>query len=130
MQHTAGVYYSSIKMLAYNYKMNGGGHHEISSEFLCPSIEHVKVTQYGDDAIVVVSGQRLWFVHSLKLLSTIRDPFQVQDTSVSFKASMVDVVRSGEAKEDAVVIFSHFSPPLTGKLHVELNVSYSTNSMS
>ena len=85
----------------------------------------MKVTQYGDDAIVVVSGQRLWFVHSLKLLSTIRDPFQVQDTSVSFKASMVDVVRSGEAKKDRVVVYSYFSGPIAKEFHVELNVRFS-----
>ena len=121
MQHSAGVYYRSIKQLAYGYthKVNNEG---ISSDFLCPTIDQVKVTQYGSEAIIMVKGQKLWFVHSIQLPMTLAatERFQAQEVSVSFKAP---VNKEFNWKGAEVTILSHFSEPITKGVCVESNVS-------
>ena len=118
MQHSAGVYYRSIKKLAYNHECYERSNREISSEFLCPIIEEVKVTQYGSEAIIVVKGQKLWFIHSIRLpeTSATTEPFQIQEVFVSFKAKVNDI-------KDEVIILSYFSEPITERVRVESNVS-------
>lgn len=99
---------------------------DISCDFLCPSIDQVKITHYGlNDAIVVVTGQQLWFVYSIKLSEVIGDPFQVQERSVSFKTSMDNLgfVIQRSKEESEVVVYSHFHMPIQRKLIIELNVS-------
>lgn len=125
MQHSAGAYYSAIKVLAYNHKENKPQGHcpQISSEFLNPIIERVKVIQYGKEAIVVIKGQRLWFVHSVKLLSMTKEPLHIQESFVSIKAELDDSVMSGNQREIELVIFSRFSQAITRKIHMELDVS-------
>ena len=86
----------------------------------------MKVTQYGKDAIVVVTGHQLWFVHSIKRLTAVYEPFQLQEACVSFKADMNDFIPTDDRKNDEVVIFSHFSVPVTKKYSIELNVSLFT----
>lgn len=86
----------------------------------------MKVTQYGSDAIIVINGKQLWFVHSIKLSSLIIQPFQVQEVYVSFKAKLNDVKASDSCEEGVVVIFSHFCEPITRKFIVEPNVSLMT----
>ena len=76
------------------------------------------------DAIVVVTGQQLWFVYSLKLSTAVYEPFQLQDTCVSFKANMNDLLPTEDGKDDEVVIFSQFCQPITTKYSMELNVSF------
>ena len=83
----------------------------------------MKVTQYGKDAIVVVTGHQLWFVHSIKHKTAVYKPFQLQDACVSFKADMNDFIPTDDWKDDKVVIFSHFSPPITAHYSIDLNVS-------
>ena len=118
------MYYRSIKKLAYNHHQEESDfQQEISSEFLCPIVKQVKVTQYGNDAIIVVTGQRLWFVYSLKLASAVCEPFQLQEISVSFKATKEDIVHPDNLEDNQVIIFSHFCPPLTVNFTMELNVS-------
>ena len=123
VQHSAGVYYRSIKKLAYDHKEQKGIYLGISSEFLRPVVEGVKVTQYGSEAIIVVTGRQLWFVHSLKLSSMLKEPFQVQEVSVSFRANTDHFVIPGNQEEMEVVIFSHFSQPIMKNVCVELDVS-------
>ena len=99
---------------------------DISCDYLCPSIDQVKITHYGlNDAIVVVTGQQLWFVHSIKLSEVIKDPFQVQERSVSFKTNMDNLgfVIQRSKEESEVVVYSHFHLPVQRKLTIELNVS-------
>lgn len=123
LQHSAGVYYRAIKKYAYNHQPHQVKHEEISSEFLYPIIDHVKVTQYGSDAIIVINGKRLWFVHSIDLASLSIQPFQVQDVSVSFRAKMNDFNAFESLEESQVVIFSHFCQPITQKCIADPNVS-------
>ena len=121
MQHSAGVYYRSVKKLAYDHESYGAANQVISSEFLCPNIDQVKVTQYESEAIVVVKGQKLWFIHSLWLPATsaTKKPFQAQELFVSFKTNANDINWEG----CEVTILSHFSEPITKRVHVESNVS-------
>ena len=125
MQHSAGAYYSAIKVLAYNHKENKpqGYCPQISSEFLNPIIERVKVIQYGKEAVVAIKGQRLWFVHSVKLLSMTKEPLHIQESFVSIKTELDDSVMSGNQREIELVIFSRFSQAITRKIHMELDVS-------
>lgn len=120
-QHSAGVYYRSVKKLAYKHESHGTNNQPISSDFLCPLIEQVKVTWYGSETIIVVKGQKLWFVHSIRLPATLaaKEPFQAQEVSISFKAKVSDF----NWKEDEVIILSHFSEPIAKKVCVESNVS-------
>ena len=85
----------------------------------------MNVTQYESEAIIVVKGQKLWFVHSIKLSasSTIKEPFQVQPGSVSFKASTNKLVIPGNQEESEVVVFSHFHLPVQAQICVQLDVS-------
>ena len=70
----------------------------------------------------MVKGHRLWFVHSIRLPATAaaKEPFQAQETSVSFKAKVSDF----NGKEDEVIVLSHFSEPIAKKVCVESNVSW------
>lgn len=121
-QHSAGVYYRSVKKLAYKHESHRTNNQPISSDFLCPLIEQVRVTWYGSEVIIVVKGHRLWFVHSIRLPATsaAKEPFQAQEVSVSFKANVSDF----NWKEDEVIILSHFSEPIAKKVCVESNVSW------
>ena len=112
-----------MKKLAYNQKLPDYNTIEISSDFLHPNIEQVKIILYGRDAIIVITGQKLWFVHSIKMATVVSEPFQAQEVSVSFKANMDDLMAYDRWKEDKVMIFSHFSQPVTMKFCVELDVS-------
>lgn len=94
----------------------------VTSEFLLPSIDGVKVTQYGSEATVVITGKRLWFTHSLHLSTLLKVPFQVQKESVSFCARINDImVTNSEEKE--ITLFSYFATPVKRKVLVELDVS-------
>lgn len=121
-QHSAGVYYRLVKKLAYKHESHRTNNQPISSDFLCPGIEQVKVTWYGSEAIIMVKGQRLWFVHSIQLPATsaIKEPFQAQEVLVSFKAKVSDF----NWKEDEVAVLSHFSEPIAKTVCVESNVSW------
>lgn len=128
LQHSTDAYFKLIKKLAYDHEEHAVNNlmPEISSGFLCPSIDQVKITQYGlNDVIVVVTGQQLWFVHSIKLSKVMRDPFQVQERSVSFRTSMdnLDSVIQRCREESNVVVYSHFHIPVQRKVIIELNVS-------
>lgn len=94
-------------------------------EFLCPIIKQVKVAQYENEAIVVVKGQKLWFVHSVQLSasSTIKDRFQIQPASVSFKVSVNELDIPSNQEEIQVVAFSHFHLPVQAQICVQLDVS-------
>ena len=120
-QHSAGVYYRSIKKLTYKHERPETSNKKISSNFLCPTIDQVKVTQYGSEAIIVVKGQRLWFVHSIRLPAalTAKEPFQAQEISVSFK---VPTKKEFNWKGAEVTVLSHFSEPITKGVSVESNV--------
>ena len=126
MQHSAGVYYRSIKKLAYKHESHEKYNQSISSDFLCPIIDQVKVTQYESEAIIVVKGQRLWFVHSVRLPATLAtaEPFQVQEVCASFRAT---VSKDFNWKGAQVVIFSYFSEPIRKGVHVQSNVSCDIN---
>ena len=119
-------------MLAYNHEENKIPVHcpQISSDFLNPIIERVKVTQYGKAAIVAIEGQRLWFVHSVKLLSITKEPLHLQESFVSIKAELDDSVMSGNQREVELVVFSRFSQAITRKIHMELDVSVILNTSS
>ncbi|MCG8622690.1 MAG: hypothetical protein MJE68_11940 [Proteobacteria bacterium] len=94
----------------------------VTSEFLLPIIDSVKVTQYGSEATVVVTGQRLWFAHSLHLSTLLKEPFQVQKESISFCARINDImVTNKEDKE--VTLFSYLATPVKKRICVELDVS-------
>ena len=76
----------------------------------------------------MAKGQKLWFVHSLKLSSTtIKDPFQVQEYSICFKTDVNSIKIPDNQEEREVEIFSYFHQPVQVKICVEVNVS--TNSM-
>lgn len=76
----------------------------------------------------MAKGQKLWFVHSLKLSSTtIKDPFQVQEYSICFKTDVNSIKIPDNQEEREVEIFSYFHQPVQVKLCVEVNVS--TNSV-
>ena len=113
-----------MKKLVYNQKLPDYSNIEISRGFLHPNIEQVKVIQYGRDAIIVVTGRKLWFVHSIKMATVVSEPFQVQEVSVSFKANMDDLMACDRWKDDRVIIISHFSRPVMMKFSVEPNVSF------
>ena len=126
LQHSADVYFRSIEKLAYyDHKEPKRNDMELSGEFLHPIIEQVKVTQYENEAIIVVKGQRLWFVHSIQLStsSVVKDPFQVQQASVSFKATMDNIEIPGNQENSEIVVFSHFYLPVQTQLCVQLDVS-------
>ena len=87
----------------------------------------MKITKYGKEAIIVARGQKLWFVHSLKLSSvTIGDPFQVQEYSICFKTDVNSIKIPENQEEREVEIFSYFHQPVQVKLQMEVDVS--TNS--
>ena len=94
---------------------------EFSSKFLCPLIEGVKVIQYGNEAVIEVLGQKLWFVHSMKLSSIIKNPVQVKELSVSFKISMDKI--PGDQEENEIIIFSYFCHPIRQKVKIQTEVS-------
>ena len=122
MQHSEGAYYSAVKTFAYEYRVQGQCS-QISSEFLDPVIERVKVIQYGKEAIIAIKGQRLWFVHSVKLFSMFKEPLHIQETFVSIKAELDESVASGKQKVIELVVFSRFSQAISRKICVELDVS-------
>ena len=69
----------------------------------------------------MVKGQKLWFVHSIRLpTAATAERFQAQEVSVSFKAP---VKKEFDWKGAAVTILSHFSEPITKRVCVESNVS-------
>ena len=97
----------------------------ISGDFLRPAIVKVQVTQYESEAIIVAKGEKLWFVHSIKLAASpvIKKPFLSQSSSVSFK-EIVDNIKIPDGQEThEIVIFSHFHPPLRAQVCVQLDVS-------
>lgn len=96
---------------------------QISSDFLNPIIERVKITQYGKEAVIAIQGQHLWFVHSVKLLSMTKEPLHIQESFVSIKTELDESVMSGNQREIEIVIFSRFSQAITRKIHMELDVS-------
>ena len=117
------MYYRCVKKLTYKYDSQETNDEEISSDFLCPAIDLVKVTQYRSEAIIIVKGQKLWFVHSMNLpgdLPTKVEPFQTQELSVSFKA-MVD--KDFDWTGTKVTVLSHFSEGKIVGVSVESNVS-------
>ena len=127
MQHSPEVYFRLAKKLAYDDEVHKVKNEDIPNEYLCPSIERVKIiTQCGNEAIVVVTGQQLWFVHSVKLCSesVVEEPFQVQECSVSFKTKTENVKIPTSQEEREIVIYSYFDQPVQKKLHVELEVSF------
>ena len=96
----------------------------VSSEFLRPYIEKMKITKYGKEAVIVAKGQKLWFVHSLKLSSTtVKDPFQVQEYSICFRTDVNSIKIPDNQEEREIEIFSYFHQPVHMKLHVEVDVS-------
>ena len=96
----------------------------VSSEFLRPHIEKMKITKYGKEAVIVAKGQKLWFVHSLKLSSTtVKDPFQVQEYSICFKTDVNSIKIPDNQEEREIEIFSYFHQPVQMKLHMEVDVS-------
>ena len=125
MQWCAGLYHMSVKMYTsdvLNDQSRFSSSCVITREFLLPVIEGIKVTQYGSEAAVVITGERLWFTHSLTMSTTLK-PFQVQKESVSFcaKTTAIQVAINGQEKE--ITLFSYFAEPITKKIHVELDVS-------
>lgn len=113
-----------IKELAYDDRETKVGGIQVSSVFLCPCIEKMKITKYGKEAIIVAQGQKLWFVHSIKLLSaTIKDPCQVQEYSICFKTDVNSIKIPDNQEEKEVEILSYFHQPVQVKLHVEVDVS-------
>ncbi len=121
MQHMTDVYHRSIEKLISYCQENKTNTVEISSDFLCPLVEWVKVIQYGNEAVIEVGGQQLWFVHSMKLLSIIKDPVQVKEVSINFKTSMDKIPR--DQRESEIVIFSYFYRPVRQKVKVQIEVS-------
>ena len=96
----------------------------ISSEFVCPCVERVKVNQYSEGTTIVVTGQQLWFLHSLRLSSTvIKEPFHVQGASACFKTKAKDVDIPQSKEKTSVVAFSYFYQPIQRKLQIEFDVS-------
>ncbi len=97
----------------------------VSSEFLRPYIEKMKITKYGNEAVIVAKGQKLWFVHSLKFSSsaTIKEPFQIQEYSICFKTDVKSIKIPDNQEEREVEIFSYFHQPVRVKLCVEVDVS-------
>jgi hypothetical protein len=84
----------------------------------------MKFTKYGKEVIIVARGQKLWFVHSLKLSSvTIKDPFQVQEYSICFKTDVNSIKIPDNQEEREIEIFSYFHQPVQAKLRVEVDVS-------
>lgn len=72
-------------------------------------------------------GQKLWFVHSLKLSSTtIKDPFQVQEYSICFKTDVNSIKIPENQEEREIEVFSYFHQPVQVKLRVEVDVSTSS----
>lgn len=98
---------------------------DISDVFLCPTVQQVKVTKYDSEAIIVVKGQKLWFVHSVKLSasSPIKELFQVQPASVSFKANVNDLDIPDNQEECKIIVFSNFHRPVQAHICVQLDVS-------
>ena len=94
----------------------------VTTEFLLPVIESIHVTQYESEAAVVVTGEHLWFTHSLTMSTTLK-PFQVQKECVSFCAKISDIQVAVNGEEKEVTLFSYFAEPITMKIHVELDVS-------
>ena len=97
-----------------------------TSDFLSPIIEQIQVTQYGDEATVVVRGKQLWFSHSFKVDSVVKQPFQTQEGSVSFSMTVSEIresLISGDGKVKEVCLYSYFTQPMTKKVPVEVNVS-------
>ena len=115
-----------IKKLAYDDRESKVSGVKVSSEFLRPYIEKMKITKYGKEAIIVARGQKLWFVHSLKLSSTtimIKDPFQVQEYFICFKTDVNSIKIPENQEEREIEVFSHFYQPVQVKLRVEVDVS-------
>ena len=124
VQHTTNAYHGSIEKLICYHQEHKANAIEIPSEFLCPNVERVKIILYGNEAIIEVGGQQLWFVHSIKLSpSIIKDPVQVKEFSVSFKTNADNIVIPSDQEESEVVIFSYFHCPFRQKLTIEVDVS-------
>ena len=126
LQHSADIYFKSIKILAdSDCKELQRSDTGISDEFVCPIIEHMKITQYENEAIIVVKGKKLWFVHSIKLSasSTFTEPFQIQPTSISFKVNADTIGVPDSQEESQIVVFSHFHPPVEAQICVHVDVS-------
>lgn len=121
MQHSTNIYHRSIEKLTVYHQEDKIDTIEISSEFLCPQVEQVKVNQYGNEAIVELRGQKLWFVRSIKLASVvIEDPVQVKEFSVTFKTK---TVIPNEKRESEVVVYSYFCCLVQQTLQIEIEVN-------
>ena len=85
----------------------------------------MKVIQYENEAIVEVGGQKLWFVHSIKLSSlnfVVEDPVQVKEFSISFNCKTKMVIPDDQ-RESEVVIFSYFCHSVQQTVKIEIEVS-------
>ena len=83
----------------------------------------MKVIQYENEAIIEVGGQKLWFVHSIKLSSVVvKDPVQIKEFSISFNCK-TNMVIPDDQRESEVVVFSYFchSVQQTVKIEIEVN---------
>ena len=118
------VYHSSIeKLVRYNKEHNITNATETLNEFLCPLIEGVKIIKYGNEAIIEIGGQQLWFVHSMELSSIIKleNPVEVKELSVCFKTN-VEKIPKASVNDQEVILLSYFCHPVQQKINIEVEV--------
>lgn len=97
-----------------------------TTDFLDPIVERMQVTQYGDEATVVIHGKQLWFSHSIKIASLTEQSFQTQEAAVRFSVNVRDISEffiSNHSENKEVSLYSYFTQPVTKKVPVEVNVS-------
>ena len=126
LQHTIDVYLRALKELTSAGCREQSARHvrTSSSDFVCPCIDRVRVNQYSDGTVVVVTGRQLWFVHSLRLSSAVfTEVLHVRETSVCFKTRIEDVRIPQLREETPVVAFSYFHKPVQKRLCIEFDVS-------
>jgi hypothetical protein len=121
MQHT---YHKSIEKMICYCKEHKKEATEILNDFLCPVIEGVKVIEYGNEAIIEVSGQQLWFVHSMELSSVtkLENPVEVKELSTCFKTNVDKIPSDLTVNDQEVILFSYFCHPIQRKVKIEVEV--------
>ena len=123
VQHTMNVYHCSIEKVVHYDKENKINATETVNEFLRPLIERAKVTKYGNEAIIEIGGQQLWFVHSMDLSSNIKleNPIEVKELSICFKMN-VDDIHKASTTDQKVILFSYFCHPVEQEIEIEVEV--------
>jgi hypothetical protein len=118
------VYHKSIEKLICYKENKIDATETVNHDFLRPLVEGVKVIQYGNEAIVEIGGQQLWFVHSMELssITKLENPVEVKELSICFKTNMDKIPSDLTMDDQEVILFSYFCHPVQQKIKIEVEV--------